>query len=159
MEKSLRQKRSGKLKISAPTLISAPVSATTNTVDIQSSIISSRPAPFAPGTAAALRLVPTNASQESIPRSVISTRSKDDKTADLVKRRYSTRFNVPGQGDDGVPMPSVPALPSQFAPRKMSRDGDVPKSGRVLTVEPGVLQDGNFRPEECWYHRSWDVLS
>jgi exocyst complex component 8 len=152
MDKSLRQKRSGKLKISAPTLISAPASATTNTIAIQSSqppsSSTSRREGIAPGTAAALRLV-ANGSTESIPRSVMSTRSKDDRTADMVKRRYSTRFNqLP---DIDLPaMPAVPAMHAMYAPRKLSsRDGEMPKGTRTLQIEPGMLQEGNFRAEEC----------
>ncbi|KAK4574605.1 exocyst complex component exo84 [Recurvomyces mirabilis] len=90
-----------------------------------------------------------------------------DKTSDLVKRRYSTRF-AGGQpqygvngGDGGlVPsVPSVPNIPSQYKQqgqgrpsqdsRSPSRDGRSPEHGRgPLRVDARALKDPNLQAEK-----------
>jgi hypothetical protein len=142
MEKgiSLRQKRTGKLKISNPTLISAPRAATTNTVEI-ASVPSQRQTPNGSTT--------TLASTATAPRR--RERTRDDRTADLVKRRYSTRFT--GAQDLGIPdepIPSLPSMPKQFALPPPSRDGASSiRSFRNLGVDPAILNDPNFDADEC----------
>jgi hypothetical protein len=142
---SLRQKRGGKLgskiQISAPTLISAPASAS-NATDISSK--RSQPSTL-PGAG-----LPGNPRPRERPR--------DDKTADLVKRRYSTRFTtLPTDWDSTAsPVPSVPSLPtvpSQFAVQPPARGGKLIE-GRTIKADPAVLKDPKFEAEDCtvaWY--------
>ncbi|KAI5855838.1 Cullin repeat-like-containing domain protein [Tricharina praecox] len=47
----------------------------------------------------------------SVPAPQVRSRDKE-KVADLVKRRMSTRFPVPGEQGDVPPMPSIPSMPS-----------------------------------------------
>jgi exocyst complex component 8 len=133
---SLRQKRTGKLKISAPTLISAPASATASTVDLPS-----RPS--------------TRGTSNSPTPSVVTPRprdkSREDRTTDLVKRRYSTRFNnLPDLSGDPDAVPTLPAIPSRFAVQPPSRGSDV-STGRTPKVDPKILKDPKFKAEDCMY--------
>jgi exocyst complex component 8 len=140
MEKgvSLRQKRTGKLKISQPTLISAPRAATTNTVEI-ASVSSQRQTPNGSTT--------TLASTATRPRE----RTRDARTADLVKRRYSTRLT--GAQDLGLPdepVPLLPSIPKQFTIPPPSRDGGSSiRSFRNQGVDIAILNDPNFDADEC----------
>ncbi|KAK5117268.1 hypothetical protein LTR62_005885 [Meristemomyces frigidus] len=90
-----------------------------------------------------------------------------DKTSDLVKRRYSTRF-AGGQpqsqyGDGGFvpPVPGVPIIPSQYLQsgqsrrsddsRSPSRDDRSPSRGRgggPLKVDARALKDPNLQAEK-----------
>lgn len=137
---SLRQKRGGKLgsklQISAPTLISAPASAS-NATDISSkrSQPAARPGGGLPGN----------------PRP--RERPRDDKTADLVKRRYSTRFTtLPTDWDALAPpvpsLPTLPTVPSRFAVQPPARGGK-PIEGRIIKADPAVLKDPKFEAEDC----------
>lgn len=74
-------------------------------------------------------------------------------TSDLVKRRYSTRFNnLPADYDaTAPPLPSLPQLPNQYA-QSNSRGGQVPPpnlrpGGGGLNVDVKALRDPNLRPE------------
>jgi hypothetical protein len=130
---SLRQKRTGKLKISAPTLISAPASATASSVDLPSR-------PSTRGTA--------NSSVPSLATPRPRDRSREDKTTDLVKRRYSTRFNNPPDlSTDPDAVPTLPSIPSQYAVQPPSRGSDV--SRRAPKLDPKMLKDPNFQAEDC----------
>ncbi|KAK5683875.1 exocyst complex component exo84 [Elasticomyces elasticus] len=84
-----------------------------------------------------------------------------DKTSDLVKRRYSTRFagGVPHQNgfQDGLapPVPAIPSLPAQYArrpssdSRSPSRDGRSPsRNGPRLRVDVSALKDPNLQAEQ-----------
>ncbi|KAK3649138.1 exocyst complex component exo84 [Elasticomyces elasticus] len=86
-----------------------------------------------------------------------------DKTSDLVKRRYSTRFagGVPHQNgfQDGLapPVPAIPSLPAQYAQqrrpssdsRSPSRDGRSPSrdGGPRIRVDVRALKDPNLQAE------------
>ncbi|KAI9051643.1 hypothetical protein LZ554_004685 [Drepanopeziza brunnea f. sp. 'monogermtubi'] len=71
--------------------------------------------------------------------------------ADLVKRRYSTRFNnAPSDYNAAAPpVPSIPTLPRQIAPPK-DRGGRGPSPGRGpgLNVDVKALRDPNLRPDQ-----------
>ncbi|KAF1817178.1 hypothetical protein P152DRAFT_463435 [Eremomyces bilateralis CBS 781.70] len=73
-----------------------------------------------------------------------------DRTAEMVKRRYSTRF---AQAPDfsGSAHPMVPALP-QLADKYASRDGPVGVESigdeKRLKVDAKALRDPGFRPEK-----------
>ncbi|KAK3644831.1 exocyst complex component exo84 [Elasticomyces elasticus] len=85
-----------------------------------------------------------------------------DKTSDLVKRRYSTRFagGVPQHGfNDGLapPVPAIPSLPAQYSQqrrpssdsRSPSRDGCSPsRDGPRLRVDVRALKDPNLQAEQ-----------
>ena len=102
----------------------------------------------------------------SVPREgrpSISSAVSADKTSDLVKRRYSTRFagGIPQDATAGLvpPVPAMPSLPAQYArspsrgadsDRSLSRDGRSPSRdgpGR-LKVDPRALKDPNLQAEK-----------
>lgn len=127
---SLRKKRTVKPKISAPKQISGPL-------------------PSGLATNAQLRVGPVGALPVA-PRP--RERPRDgNKTADLVKRRYSTRFtDLPTDFSAGAPpLPSVPSIPGQFAVQPPSRDGQ--PSGQRLKVDAKALSDPNLRPDQCTF--------
>jgi hypothetical protein len=74
----------------------------------------------------------------------------DIQTSDLVKRRYSTRFNnLPSDFDaTAPPVPSVPSLPSQFAQTTDRGRGPSPGRGPGLNVDVKALRDPNLQPEQ-----------
>lgn len=76
-----------------------------------------------------------------------------DRTADLVKRRYSTRF-VGYPNDNGLapPVPSMPSLPAQFQRQASSspqRDDRAQSVGKNLKLDVKALRDPNLVPEQC----------
>ncbi|KAK4544410.1 hypothetical protein LTR36_004301 [Oleoguttula mirabilis] len=89
-----------------------------------------------------------------------------DKTSDLVKRRYSTRFVTGAQqaqwGDGGLtpPVPAMPSLPAQYAQsrrsgdsRSPSRDGRSPErpgtqAGSRLRVDVRAIKDPNLQASQ-----------
>ncbi|CBX93935.1 hypothetical protein IAQ61_003807 [Plenodomus lingam] len=138
---SLRRKRSDKPKkhAHAPPTISAPRQIS---------------APMPAGAAAAL----SNASRPSDESSRSRTRQdaqqprpqRADKTADMVKRRYSQKITTaPRDYGNGAPMPDMPRIPNQY--RERSRDGRAPAGTaeeRLLRVDMKVLRDPNLRAEQ-----------
>lgn len=68
----------------------------------------------------------------------------------MVKRRYSTRFNnLPTDYNAAPPpVPSMPSIPSQFAPPNDRARGPSPGRGPGLTVDVKALRDPNLRPEQ-----------
>ena len=141
---SLRKKRSekrpkpGKNKeISAPRQISAPMP-----TGISSATISSSARPSIDSNRSGPR---PDASRERPQR--------PDKTADLVKRRYSQKLQLPtdfGNGELG----QLPQIPSQYRDVPPSRDGRRPSAapdagGQMIRVDMNALRDPNLRPEQC----------
>lgn len=90
-----------------------------------------------------------------------SGRSRAEKTSELVKRRYSTRFagGYPQQDGNVPPVPAVPSLPAQYqttrtassdGERSRSRDGRSPspsRGGGKLKVDTRALKDPNLQPD------------
>jgi hypothetical protein len=77
-----------------------------------------------------------------------------DKTADLVKRRYSQKIlQLPSDFGNGAPMPDMPAIPSQYRSAPSGRDVRPPPSsdGRSLKVDVKALRDPNFKPDQCMF--------
>lgn len=77
-----------------------------------------------------------------------------DRTADLVKRRYSTRFvgGYPGQdAQPPPPIPAMPQMPAQYAAARPSKEGRSPdrKGGQQVAVDAGALRDPRLQPEQC----------
>lgn len=140
---SLRKKRGDKPKKGAPPTISAPRQI-------------SAPMPAGAGAAAALQ----NAARPSTESSRSRAREdappqrpqRADRTADLVKRRYSQKITaLPSDFGNGGPMPDMPQIPSQYRDKSQTRDGRRPGSsdGRVLRVDMKALRDPNLRAEHC----------
>jgi hypothetical protein len=175
--KSLRQKRTGKLKISAPTLISAPASAN-NTIDLKEAAAaaaasSSVTAPSVAAPSVALPSVVAPSSRPSTASTVATQSSRrdgglpqalrtglgppgagglpganprpraNDQTADLVKRRYSTRFTNPPDLSNVPPMPTLPSMPRKFAQEKAEG------LGKKIVLDPVMMKDANFDAETC----------
>lgn len=125
---SLRKKRTVKPKISAPKQISGP---------LPSGLTGN--GPLRAGLGGGLNV--------PVPRE----RPRDgNKTADLVKRRYSTKLGTDWPTDFSAgapPVPSLPQIPSQFAVKPPSKDE--PLTGQRLEFNPKALADPNLRPEQC----------
>ncbi|TKX25463.1 putative exocyst complex component exo84 [Elsinoe australis] len=80
-----------------------------------------------------------------------------DRTADLVKRRYSTRFvGYPHDDRLAPPMPAMPSLPVEYQSVRSappSRDGKPPEAGgKSLKVDIRALRDQNLVPEQYIAH-------
>ncbi|KAF2148933.1 hypothetical protein K461DRAFT_288334 [Myriangium duriaei CBS 260.36] len=80
-----------------------------------------------------------------------------DRTADLVKRRYSTRFvGYPVDAGMPPPMPSMPSLPPQFqrqASQSPTREERVQNIGsRNLKLDVRALRDPSLIPEQYIAH-------
>lgn len=70
------------------------------------------------------------------------------KTSNLVKQRYSTRFNnLPADFDPTKPpVPSVPSIPSQLANEYKSHQ--IIRKERRLDVDATAIEDPNLRPDQ-----------
>ncbi|KAH8728772.1 Cullin repeat-like-containing domain protein [Phaeosphaeriaceae sp. PMI808] len=139
---SLRKKRD-KDKKKAPPVISAPRQI-------------SAPMPAQPGIATASISSGGRPSTDSsrsrqnrgdVPR---ERPQRADKTADLVKRRYSQKITTLPSDFGNGPMPDLPQIPSQFRDKSQTREGRPPPSGegRGLRVDMRALRDPNLRPEQ-----------
>lgn len=148
---SLRKnkKRSDKSKkgppvISAPRQISAPMPVGLGATSISSAQNSGRP---------------SNESSRSGQQRVEPPRPRErpqrpgqDKTADLVKRRYSQKITqLPSDFGNGMPMPDLPQIPAQFREAPPSRDGRPPgtSDGRSFKPNRQQLADDNLKPDQC----------
>jgi len=80
-------------------------------------------------------------------------RPGQDKTADLVKRRYSQKITqLPSDFENGVLMPDLPPIPTQFRDLPPpSRDGRPPgtSDGRTFKPDRRQLADDNLKPDLC----------
>ena len=157
---SLRKKRGVKSKKNAPT-ISAP-----------RQISAPMPAGAATGTGAALpsSARPSQDSSRSRSRGPADEgrgpqqRQRADKTADLVKRRYSQKvMQLPGDfAGGGAPLPELPQMPAQFRDASQLRDAaqfrdagqfrDASqtrdgRADRTLKVDMGALRDPGLQAE------------
>ena len=86
--------------------------------------------------------------QPDLPRE----RPGQSETSDLVKRRYSTRFNQLPDFSSGAP--AVPGLPGHLkrsshggSPSRPARSG--PAHAHALQVDVNALADPNLQPERC----------
>lgn len=134
---SLRKKRTVKknVPISAPKQISAPIP--------QSKDATSEARVGRPGAGVGTARPP-------MPR---ERTPQNDRTKDLVQRRYSTRFNqLPQDFGAGIPpVPGLPSIPAQYrqAPPPRDRGRDEPRSGPGIKVDTKALKDPKLRPDEC----------
>jgi len=99
--------------------------------------------------------IPTKQAPNKGGRSLAAPRDKNQHsaaTSDLVKRRYSTRFN---QLPDFTNAPPVPTLPGQpGAPKRWSRPRSAGRPGTSESAQPirvdiGALRDPSLQPEQC----------
>ena len=84
-----------------------------------------------------------------------------DKTADLVKRRYSQKITtLPSDFGNGGPMPDMPQIPSQYRDKSQTRDARPPggSDGRALRVDMNALRDPNLRAEQCETPKTWSPI-
>lgn len=80
----------------------------------------------------------------------VNGKSDVGNTADLVKRRYSTRFNQVPDFDsaNAPPIPSVPILPNGNA-KPSSRAGPATADqGHKIPIDTTALKSSNFQPEK-----------
>ena len=143
---SLRKKRTVKPKISAPRQISGPIqgSLTSSTTDVSRLGSVDRS-----GSLDAIRAGSVDSTASGVrPRLRERPTDGSDRTADLLKRRYSTRYtNL--QDFAAGDVPAVPTLPgSRAGSVPPSRDGRPTTSGGVR-VDAQALRDPNLRPEQC----------
>lgn len=78
-----------------------------------------------------------------------------DKTADLVKRRYSQKITTLPSDFGNGPMPDMPQIPSQYRDKSQTRDVRPPANGgegRPLRLDMKALHDPNLRAEQCESH-------
>lgn len=68
------------------------------------------------------------------------------KVADMVKRRMSTRYVLPGEAGDVPAMPVMPDLAQ--LPGSLSRKQQVPAKGQDLEVDLDAFRDTGFSPEQ-----------
>ena len=137
---SLRKKKGDKKKnapaISAPRQISAPMPAG---VGVGTASLSGSGRPSNESS--------RSRSREDAPR---QRPQRADKTADLVKRRYSQKITtLPNDFLAGAP--DMPAVPNQYLPQGQTKDGRPATSGegRGLKVDMTLLRDPNLRAEQC----------
>ena len=76
-------------------------------------------------------------------------------TSDLVKRRYSTRFNqLPNFNADAPPVPSLPGGHSEFSSASIPSSRDASGAATPLKVDLKALRDPKLPVESC----TWDIL-
>ena len=88
-------------------------------------------------------------------RSIAAPRDKNLQsaaTSDLVKRRYSTRFNQLPDFTNAPPVPSLPSHPG--APKRWSRPRSSGRPGTSDSTHPirldvAALRDASLQPEQC----------
>lgn len=140
---TLRKKGARRPKISAPTAISSPLPA------------GQKPSlPAGPGK-------PTSTLDVPQPRPSISGASGGT-TSDLVKRRYSTRFNQVDLKAGAPPVPGLPAFPAQYdayrpstsASGKSARPSSDAQSSTPVQIDPSALGDKSLQADKCMF-TSW----
>ncbi|KAH7398461.1 Cullin repeat-like-containing domain protein [Pyrenochaeta sp. MPI-SDFR-AT-0127] len=139
---SLRKKRDkppkkGAPTISAPRQISAPMPAGTG---IGAATLSSSGRPSNESSR-------SRQNRGDVPR---ERPQRADKTADLVKRRYSQKITtLPSDFGNGAPMPDMPQIPNQFRDQSQSRERPPGNAeGRAVRVDMKALRDPNLRAEQ-----------
>jgi len=114
---------------------------------------SRRPQISAPKPISAPLPANSKASGAGLPSGPREKPQQNGATADLVKRRYSTRFNqVPDLDANAPPVPSVPALPGAFGGRDASPAGNggaASGSSPGLRVDLSALRDPSLPVDKC----------
>ncbi|KIW01909.1 uncharacterized protein PV09_06750 [Verruconis gallopava] len=134
---SLRKKRTVKPKISAPKQISGPLPINASTDSLSNSSVRTKNSVERPGLPGAPKPRPRP--------------QNGDTTADLIQRRYSTRFaNLPPDFDASAPpVPSVPKITGSFAVQPPSRDGrPSTDSGTRIQIDIKALSNPGLKPDQ-----------
>jgi len=138
-KKRVKDKKKAAPTISAPRQISAPLPAGANVA--APSITSSRPSTESSRSRQNRGDVPRERPQRA------------DKTADLVKRRYSQKITTLPSDFGNGPMPDMPQIPSQYRDKSQPRDVRPPPNGVEKRggsmVDMKALNDPNLRAEQC----------
>ncbi|KAF2143820.1 uncharacterized protein K452DRAFT_268237 [Aplosporella prunicola CBS 121167] len=131
---SLRKKKTARPKISAPKQISGPLPSNLQPVTIPEEF--QRKASAASGSSLA---VPRERGQPV-----------GGKTSDLVKKRYSTRFNqVQNDQSSAPPVPAMPGIPDRIPRGPPPVEKDLPLvTGQRIKVDIKTLRDPSLRPEQ-----------
>lgn len=155
---SLRKKKTARPKISAPKQISGPLPENLQGPTIPDEFRQKAQAARDQAAAAAAANGSRGGSVSSAGGTPLDTPRErpqpagGGKTSDLVKRRYSTRFNqLPNEYPPGGP--PLPAVPKQFAPvppPSSSKPGA--PDGPGIKVDIKALRDPSLRPEQCTWH-------
>lgn len=130
---TLRKKGGRRPQISGPQQISGPV-----------------PSKQAPNSSGATLAVPKDRSLQP------------GGTSDLVKRRYSARFNqLPDFSAGAPPVPGLPQVPTQYAASRKRSPGrpGTAGSGKPLRIDVEALRDPNLQPEKCKTHADFRTVS
>ena len=116
---SLRQKKSKRIPISGPKPISGPINHANK--------------------------VPSKAAS----RPNVNGKVDTGNTADLVKRRYSTRFNQPPEfsNANAPAVPSIPTLPNNYV-QSGSQVPNQTTQGHKIDIDANALKDPSFQPEK-----------
>jgi hypothetical protein len=141
---SLRKKRGDKSKKNAPPTISAPR-------QISAPMPAGVAAASLPGSGRPSTDSNRSRTRQDAPQSQPRPQ-RPDKTADLVKRRYSQKITtLPSDFGNGEPMPQMPQMPAQYRDKSQTREQRPPGSsdGRALKVNMTALRDPNLRVEQC----------
>jgi hypothetical protein len=142
-----KDKKKGPPTISAPRQISAPMPAGAG---IAAPSISSSGRPSTESSR-------SRQNRGDVPR---ERPQRADRTADLVKRRYSQKITtLPSDFSNGL-MPDMPQIPTQYREKDPARDARPTTSGegRGLRVDMKALRDPNLRAEQCKNHGKTRVL-
>ncbi|KAH7394936.1 Cullin repeat-like-containing domain protein [Phaeosphaeria sp. MPI-PUGE-AT-0046c] len=132
-----KDKKKGPPTISAPRQISAPLPAGAG---VSTTSISSSGRPSTDSSR-------SRQNRGDVPR---ERPQRADKTADLVKRRYSQKITTLPSDFGNGPMPDMPQIPSQYREKDSARDARPPASGdgRALRIDMKALRDPNLRAEQ-----------
>lgn len=87
----------------------------------------------------------------SPPAALVPGRAQQDggQTSDLVKRRYSTRFNqLPNFNAAAPPVPSLPG-PSEYSSTSVPSSRDASGAATPLKVDTKALRDPKLPVESC----------
>ena len=93
--------------------------------------------------------------QTAPPAALVPGRAQQDggQTSDLVKRRYSTRFNqLPNFNVAAPPVPSLPG-PSEYSSTSVPSSRDASGTATPLKVDTKALRDPKLPVESC----TWDI--
>ncbi|KAH7043181.1 Cullin repeat-like-containing domain protein [Macrophomina phaseolina] len=152
---SLRKKKTTRPKISAPKQISGPLPENLQGPTIPDEFRQKaqaareqQAAAAAGGGGGGASTAPAGGQPLNVPRE--RPQPAGGKTSDLVKRRYSTRFNqLPNEyPPGGPPLPAVPGIPKQFAPPPPPDGKPDSPEGHRIKVDIKALRDPSLRPEQ-----------
>lgn len=146
---SLRRKKEQRPKISAPKQISGPLPANLQAPDI--------PDEYRSRNTSASSVTTRSAGGTRLDAPRERPQPAGGKTSDLVKRRYSTRFNqLPNDYTAGAPpVPGLPSKPNQYM-RPPVPEPKPSQEARRIPVDVKAFKDPKLKADECKYNRAWN---